>query len=41
LGFYAALGAGKDLEFAFKMGLVSIKLTGLAGADIPQLMKNS
>lgn len=41
LGFYAALGAGKDLEFAFKMGLVSIKLTGLAGADIPQLIKNS
>lgn len=41
LGFYAALGAGKDLEFAFKMGLVSIKLTGLTGAETPQLMKKA
>lgn len=38
LGFYAALGAGKDIEFAFKMGIVNIKLAGISGADIPQLL---
>jgi hypothetical protein len=38
IGFYAALGAGKDIEFAHKMGLVSIRLTGSPGADIPQLL---
>lgn len=34
-GFYSALGAGKDYNFAFKMGVVSIKLAGITGSDIP------
>lgn len=38
LGFYAALGAGKDIEFAFKMGVVAVKLEGVSGAEIPILL---
>ncbi|MCD9855893.1 CHAT domain-containing protein [Epilithonimonas sp. JDS] len=34
-GFYSALGAGKDFHFAYKMGVVSIKLEGVTGSDIP------
>jgi hypothetical protein len=37
-GFYAALGAGKDIPFAFKMGVVSVKLEGVSGSDIPVLL---
>ena len=33
--FYSALGAGKDYSFAFKMGILSIKLEGVTGSDIP------
>ena len=39
IGFYSALGAGKDFEFAYNMGVVSIKLEGIAGSDIPILLK--
>jgi hypothetical protein len=38
LGFYTALGAGKDINFAFKMGIVAIKLEGIGGNDIPVLI---
>ncbi|AVI51955.1 hypothetical protein C5O00_12650 [Pukyongia salina] len=38
VGFYAALGAGKDIEFAFKMGVVAVKLEGVSGSDIPVLL---
>ncbi|XMO86614.1 hypothetical protein AAFN75_17655 [Algibacter sp. AS12] len=38
VGFYAALGAGKDIEFAYKLGLVGIKLEGIGGSDIPILL---
>ena len=37
VGFYTALGAGKDIEFAYRMGIVSIKLEGVTGSDIPIL----
>ncbi|MNK78811.1 CHAT domain protein [compost metagenome] len=39
LGFYTALGAGKDIEFAYKMGIVAIKLEGDPDSDIPVLIK--
>ncbi len=35
IGFYAALGAGKDIKFAYKLGLVGIQLEGIGGNDIP------
>jgi len=38
VGFYAALGAGKDIEFAFRMGTVAIKLEGITGSDLPVLL---
>jgi len=38
VGFYAALGAGKDIPFAFKMGVVAIKLEGVSGSDVPVLL---
>jgi len=37
-GFYKALGAGKDIPFAFKLGVAAIKLEGVKGADIPELL---
>ena len=38
VGFYAALGAGKDIEFAFRMGTVAIKLEGITGSELPILI---
>lgn len=38
VGFYTALGAGKDIEFAYRMGTVAIKLEGISGSDIPILI---
>ncbi len=38
VGFYAALGAGKDIKFAYKMGTVAIKLEGVTGSDLPVLL---
>ena len=37
IGFYDALGAGRSYEDAFEMGLISIDVDSLKGADIPQL----
>ncbi|MGD1952367.1 MAG: CHAT domain-containing protein [Leptolyngbyaceae cyanobacterium] len=37
IGFYDALGAGRSYEDAFEMGLISIDVDSLRGADIPQL----
>ncbi len=39
VGFYAALGAGRDIPFAYKMGLLRIKLEGIEGSDIPVLIE--
>lgn len=38
VGFYTALGAGKDIPFAFRMGIVAVKLEGVSGSDIPVLL---
>lgn len=38
VGFYTALGAGKDIKFAYRMGVVSIKLEGVTGSEIPVLI---
>ena len=38
VGFYTALGAGKDIGFAYKMGVVAIKLEGISGSEIPVLL---
>lgn len=38
IGFYTALGAGKDIPFAFKLGVVAVKLEGVSGSDIPVLI---
>ncbi|AWA30954.1 hypothetical protein HYN48_13190 [Flavobacterium magnum] len=38
VGFYTALGAGKDIPFAFKMGTVAVKLEGISGSDLPILL---
>lgn len=38
VGFYTALGSGKDIRFAFKMGQVRIKLEGVPDSDVPVLI---
>lgn len=38
VGFYTALGAGKDIAFAYRMGTVAIKLEGISGSEIPVLL---
>jgi len=38
-GFYDALGAGKDIEFSFKLAKNRIALEGMPGADIPVMRK--
>ncbi len=38
VGFYTALGAGKDIRVAYKMGIVAIRLEGVSGSDIPVLL---
>ncbi|MDW3649922.1 MAG: CHAT domain-containing protein [Bacteroidia bacterium] len=38
-GFYDALGAGRDIEFAFKLAKNRIALEGMPGADIPVIRK--
>ena len=40
-GFYDALGAGRDIEFAFKLAKNRIALEGMPGADIPVLRDRS
>lgn len=41
VSFYDAIGAGKDIEFAYKLGIASIDLEGLAGNEIPKLIKRN
>ena len=38
-GFYRAIGAGRDIEFAFKLGVSAIELDNLSGEDLPTLLK--
>lgn len=37
-GFYKALGAGRDVSFAFELGRTAIQLEGLSGDDMPVLL---
>lgn len=39
IGFYDGIGAGRDIEDAFRFGKNSVNLNNLSGKDIPQLMK--
>ncbi|MBE9226070.1 AAA-like domain-containing protein [Phormidium sp. LEGE 05292] len=41
VGFYDALGAGKTVEFAYKMGCVSISMAGIPEELTPILLKSS
>jgi hypothetical protein len=41
VGFYDAVGAGKDYEFAYKLGCNSISLAGIQEADTPVLKKKT
>lgn len=38
-GFYRAIGAGRDIEFAFNLGVNAIGLDNLSGEDLPTLLK--
>lgn len=40
VGFYDALGAGRDVEFAYRLGCNSIRMEGIAGHLTPVLLKN-
>jgi CHAT domain len=39
VGFYEALGAGRDMEFAYEMGCCAIRLAGIGEALTPVLKK--
>lgn len=39
VAFYDGLGAGKDIDFAFRLGKSAIMMKGLSGNNIPQLLK--
>ena len=39
-GFYDAIGAGKDIEFAYQEGCRAVKLVGLKEASAPVLLKS-
>jgi hypothetical protein len=39
--FYDAIGAGREIEFAFKFAITNIGLGGLTGIQIPVLLKKS
>jgi hypothetical protein len=41
IGFYKALGSGKNYDFAYNIGLTNVKLAGIAGSDIPIIIENS
>ena len=38
IGFYKAVGAGKDISFAVQFGITAIQLEGGDGDDIPGLL---
>ncbi len=40
VAFYDALGAGRDIDFAYKLGRNAIMMQGISGSNIPQLLKN-
>jgi len=40
IGFYKAIGAGKDIVFAFNYGVTAIQLEGVGGEDIPVLFNS-
>lgn len=40
-GFYRALGAGTDVEFAYRLGINSVQLEGLNGSEIPKLYRRA
>ena len=41
IGFYDALGAGRDVEFAYKLGCTAIQLEGIAEHLTPELLQRS
>lgn len=41
VGFYDALGAGRSIDFAYKLGCSSIRLSGIPGHLIPTLKKKT
>ncbi len=41
VGFYDALGAGRDVEFAYKLGCTAISLEGVEGYLTPILLKHA
>jgi hypothetical protein len=41
VGFYDALGAGRPIEFAYKLGCAAIRLEGIAESLTPVLLKQS
>jgi hypothetical protein len=41
VGFYDALGAGRDVEFAFESGCAAIGMAGIAEYPLPVLLKRS
>jgi hypothetical protein len=41
IGFYDALGAGKDIETAYKFGRIAIELEGIDGHELPILKKGT
>jgi serine/threonine protein kinase len=41
VGFYDALGAGKDIEFAYKLGCAAIRLEGIPEYLTPTLHRNN
>lgn len=38
VGFYKAIGAGKNIPFAFDLGVTAIQLQGIAGDNLPILL---
>jgi hypothetical protein len=36
--FYRALGFGRSVQNAFDQGITAIRLEGLAGSDVPELL---
>lgn len=41
VAFYSALGAGRSIEFAYKLGCAAIELAGIAESAIPVLKKKA
>jgi len=39
--FYRALGAGKSIDFAYKLGINNIQLEGMEGDNTPVILKKN